>query len=249
MRAIAITLVLIAATTASATLYDDFEYADQAAMDAVWSGANGVLDDTAGNPGKSMYHPGGAQDTRMLDAVLTEAPGQPIVWEFDLYQGTTGVLGNDRVTCTFDKVTWGWIEFGLYNDLVDPNDPGGLHVDGYGMRLVGNSGENWVSFPDNPTLRTGWHHFKATLSADEIVFEGWLAEGLNAGGNPQAAEYVTYTSTAHDGTGLQWDEVKIGGPSGLSSGDGANFDNISVMQIPEPASILLIGLLALVRRR
>ncbi|MCA9256477.1 MAG: PEP-CTERM sorting domain-containing protein [Phycisphaerales bacterium] len=250
MRVLVSTLVLAIATTASASLMDDFEsYGTTGDMQAAWGAAGlGSLDTVVGNPGQSMFHPGGTQNTRLLDTPLTEAAGQPIVWEFDLFEQFP--LGNKRITATLDKVAFGWLELGLYNNLVEP--VGGGTVDGYGMRILGHGGEQWVSFPNDPVSRTGWHHFKATITADNILFEVWLTEGMNPGGGTSPAEYSSYTSTAHDGTGLTWDEVKIGGPSNLSSANGgAHFDNMSVTQIPEPATIalLLIGGAATMRRR
>lgn len=250
MRVLVASLVFILATSASASLMDDFEsYGNTAEMQGAWGAAGaGTLDTGVGNPGQSIFHPGGTQNTRMLDTALAEAAGQPIVWEFDLLEEFP--LGNKRVTATLDKTTFGWLEFGLYNNLVEPI--GGGTVDGYGMRILANGGEGWVSFPNDPVSRTGWHHFKATITADEILFEAWLAEGTNPGGGTQPAEHVSYTSTAHDGTGLIWDEVKIGGPSNVSSANGgAHFDNMSVTQIPEPATmaLLLIGGVAMARRR
>lgn len=245
-RGIAICAALCVVSLAWADFADDFEsYADTAAMQAVWTGTIGTLDTVQGNPGQSIYHPGSTSNIASIPAV-TVAAAAPVVWEFDLYDDAAG---NKRIVSRLPDTGGGFLDFGMYNDLVNPDDVGGAHVSGYGMRIYGYGGEGWRAFPGLPTTRAGWHHLKATIYADQIVFELFLSEGLSAGGNPMPATYATYTSPrANDG--LTFNTVRFGGASNLSSaGGGAWMDNMNIQSIPEPASLLLLGALALLRRR
>lgn len=250
--ALALTTVFASSAFGAVVFSDDFDtYADTTAMNVEWgTTAGGSLDTAYGNGGNSIMHTGGTQNTDTF-AAINQDDGT-IIWEFDLGLQNVANLGNGRVTATLDKVTFGWLEFGVYNDLENPNDLAGANVDGFGMRILANGGEGWRAFPSLPVLRTGWHHMKATIDADQIVFEAWLDAGFDAGGSPVAAEHVSYTSTAHAGGGLLWDEVKIGGPSALPSGNTAWFDNMTVSQVPEPTSLALLalcGVMAARRRR
>ena len=243
---LALGVALLVVSTASANFFDDFEsYADTAAMLVEWPGGAAELDTAVGNPGQSLVHPGGTRNWHTFDAPM-ESDAGAIVWEFDMYDDA---MGNKRVSSTLNKTTWGWLEHGMYNDLTNPNDPGGLNVDGWGMRILGNGGEGWMAYPTLPVARPGWAHLKATITPASTLFEIWLPEYDDGQGNVIPAAYDSFTS-AQDATGLLWDKVGCGGPSDLSSaGGGAWYDNMNV--IPEPASLglLLLGGLALLRRR
>ena len=70
---------------------------------------------------------------------------------------------------------------------------------------------------------------------------------LNSDGSIDSTQ-VTALGGAYTTAGLG--VVRLGGPSNLSSaGGGGNFDDIYLAQIPEPATMLLLGAGALFLRR
>lgn len=250
---LAVTAAIAPATQslAATILADDFEsYADDSAMQAVWNeqaGAAGTLDTTFGNPGQSMFHPGGTTSNRLFGPV-TPTDSQPMLWEFDFYDDgesgkrITGGLRDNGGGAALNSI----LEMGRYNDLSDP--PNTTHVSGYGIRTVfiGGDPANWVVFPGNPAPQAGWHHFSATVGASSILFE------LDLGDDGSVDSSLTVTTSG--GAGIAYNVARFGGPSNLSSaGGGGNFDNLSIQTIPEPNALLLAGCAgvfgALVRRR
>ena len=228
------------AAMAGTILEDDFEaYADDAAMQAAWNeggGGGGTLDTGVGNPGQSMAHPGGLTSKRLFTAT-TPTDVQPLVWEFDFMDDGTG---NKRVTGGLRDNGGGAplnsiLEMGRYNALADP-EAGGLTVSGYGVRTVfiGGSPGDWVTFAGNPSVQAGWHHFRATIRTSDILFELDLGDD----GTVDATRMVATSG----GAGIGYNVSLFGGPSNLSSaGGGAHFDNLSIQQVPEPTSAVLLG--------
>ncbi|TWU30347.1 PEP-CTERM sorting domain-containing protein [Bythopirellula polymerisocia] len=236
----AVALAGIGQVQAATLLSDDFEsYVDTAALNAVWNEAPagvGTLDTAFGNPGQSLAHGGGSSQKRVF-AATTPSDSAPIIWEFDLYDDgdtggkrLTGGLRDNGAAAPLGAL----LEMGRYNDLADP-ETGGVTLVGYGIRtvFVGGTPGNWVTFVGNPAIQQGWHHFKATVGETFINFELDLGDD----GTVDAIRNIATTANAKP-----YNVARLGGPSDLSSPSGGNFDNISIRQIPEPASLLLMGL-------
>lgn len=235
------TMLVLATTSAKAgvLLTDDFEsYADTAALQAVWNdqaGGLGTLDGANGNPGNSMAHPGGTTSNRVFAATVpTDA--EPIIWEFDFLDDG---VGNKRLTGGLRDNGGGaglnsLLEMGRYNNLVVPE--GGANVSGYGVRTVFIDGlpAGWVAFEGTPAVQQGWHNFKATIRASDILFE------LDLGDDGTVDAVRTITTSA--GAGIGYNVARFGGPSNLSSpGGGGNFDNLVIRQVPEPTTGCLLA--------
>lgn len=230
----------ISTAKAVVLLQDNFEsYANTAAMNAAWNApavGPGTLDITTGNPGQSMFHPGGLTNKRLFtETVATDA--MPIVWEFDMFWDGAG---NKRISGGLRDNGVGalgaLLEMGYYNASAEGS--------GFSYRTaIGAGSTNWHLFPGAAGLASAntWLHFKATVKASETIFE--VTGNLNS----------SSATVPLNSTGLTYDIARFGGPSDLSSaGGGANFDNVLIQQIPEPVSLALLasgGLLMIRRRR
>lgn len=230
--------------SAAVIFEDDFEsYADTTAMQAVWGAAGlGTLDAAAGNPGQSMAHPGGA-DNIVSIAEIQATPADPIIFSADIYDD--GTSANKRLTAALRGIPLAnLLEMGMYNN---PNH--------YAAR-ASLPGPGWVAFPNilddlgDPiapaTAVVGWHRFQVVLDGTNATFT------LDLGSTGIINSTLVAAAPFHvDGV----DEIRLGGPSNLSSGGGGgNFDNISLTQgveVPEPTTALLVafGAVAFVARR
>ena len=205
-------------------LNDDFEsYANDAAMQAVWNdqaGAAGTLDPGSGNPGQSMFHPGGTTSNRLFPTTVP-TDETPLLWEFDFLDDGAG---NKRLTGGLRDNGGGGslnsiLEMGRYNSVFDLES--GATVSGYAVRttFIGGDPAGWVTFEGNPSVQSGWHHFKATIGASSILFELDLLDD----GTVEASRVISTPA----GAGIPYDVVRFGGPSNLSSsGGGGSFDNL-----------------------
>lgn len=248
-------VALLCVSTASAAWSDDFEsYADTAAMlapgawgDAGVPAAGTVLSVGFGNPGNSAWHPGGAVMGHDF-AGINPTDAAPLVYSFDVW--TNGGTAR-RLSCGIrdNSLTSGSglnviIEAGLYNALASPE--AGITVDGYGIRTVfldGATPANWVSFVGDPGAINGWATMTLTMKAFSIYGE----LDLNSDGTIDHTRLITWTE---DASAFAMNVVRIGGPSGISSsGGGAAWDNVNIAQVPEPATLALLGLGGLFLRR
>ncbi len=223
---------------ASVIVEDDFEsYADTAAMQVVWGTGAGTLDTVLGNPGQSLYFPGGAQNQQTI-AGLTPTAANPVVYTVDIYDD--GVSANKRITAGLrSSSVANLFEMGMYNA---PSH--------YAVRAV-LPGPSWVAFdnivddngdPISNAPVVGWHTYQVVLDGATATF----TLDLNGDG------YINATAVLAADFNVSYpiDTVRLG--LGLSSaGGGANFDNVKLEVIPEPASLALLGLggLAMLRRR
>ncbi len=221
---------LLSSAQATIIISDDFEsYADTAAMQAVW-GASGVgtLDTAAGNPGQSYRNNGGNQNQQTI-AGLVPTAANPIVFSVDIFDD--GTSANKRMTAGLrNSGTANLLEMGMFNAPAH-----------YAVRAV-LPGPSWVAFSGmvddlgNPMANApvvGWHTYKLILDGSNATF----TLDLNGDGNINATQVIP---VAFNG-GFPINTVRLG--LGLSSaGGGANFDNVRLAVVPEPASMALIGL-------
>ncbi|TWU30348.1 PEP-CTERM sorting domain-containing protein [Bythopirellula polymerisocia] len=209
---------------------DDFEsYADTTAMQAVWGAAGvGTLDTAFGNPGQSYRNNGGVQNQQTI-AGLVPTAANPVVYTVDIYDD--GTSANKRMTAGLrSSAVANLFEMGMYNS---PNH--------YAVRAV-LPGPSWVAFSNmvddsNQPIQNapvaGWHTYKMVLDGASATF----TIDLNGDGNINGTEVL---AAAFIGAS-PIDTVRLG--VGLSSaGGGANFDNVNLSVVPEPASMLLMGL-------
>ncbi|TWT78436.1 hypothetical protein Pla123a_12280 [Posidoniimonas polymericola] len=231
---------------------EDFDsYADTTALGGVWSLGDGTLDTVLGNPSQSLYHPGtgasfsGANTNSLSFAEIAPGPGEKLVFSADIYDD--GASANKRTSAGLREAAGAnIIEMGMYNSpnhyayraiLFGPGDPSWVAFSG----LVDDGG---AAIENEPV--EGWHRFTAEVTATNIDF----MLDLNSDGTINATASVPIAPND-----LGFDIIRLGGPSDLgSAGGGANFDNISLELVPEPASLAMgllsvIGLVGVRRRR
>ncbi len=231
----------LALSSAQATIIvnDDFEsYADTAAMQAVWTAAApGTLSTTLGNPGQSLRQvPTGSGATALQNqqtfSPITPTTSDRVVFSVDIYDD--GTSANKRITAGLRNGAGSNIfEMGMYNS---PSH--------YAVRAV-LPGPSWLAFTGlvndlgNPITNVpvaGWHTFRLELDGANATFTLDLNGDGNINGTlvvPVAFNGANPLNTVRLGTGLS------------SAGGGANFDNVSLAVVPEPASLALVGLMGL----
>ena len=228
-------IALITAGSAVAAVYidDDFEsYADTAAMQAVWGAAGlGTLDTTNGlSPTQSMAHPAGTDNTFTLGADLIPSDTEPVVLRGAIYDDGAG---NKRFSIGMRSLnTFPLFEMGHYNA-----------GEAYYTRttLFPGASAGWEPMPGTVGKMQGWHTWEATFTGTDIT----VTLDLMSDGSIDSTRVTTLGAAYTTGLGV----VRLGGPSNLSSpGGGGNFDDIYLAQIPEPATMALLGLGGLLLR-
>ena len=235
----------IAPLTAAVVFEDNFEsYANTAAFQAVWGAVGvGTLDNAAGNPGQSAAHAGGTDNTVGFTAFSPTATEHLRLTGQIFDDGTPGKrmsigLRNDNSSNI--------IEMGFYNAPVH-----------FASRVVlfqsGNpAAPGWVAFANNaapPVVFSapvvGWHTFSVEISNNTVDFS------LDIGSDGTIDSTQSYGAVAF---GAGFNQLRIGGPSGVSSAGPAKFDNLRLetIAVPEPTSAgvcALLGGLFMIRRR
>jgi len=225
------TVVFAVGQSQAATIFsDNFEsYADTAAMQVVWGAAGAAtLDPNFGNPGQSGFQPGPAQNQVTIPGIVATALN-PIEYTVDIYDD--GTSANKRMTAGLrNSGVANLIEMGMYNN---PSH--------YAVRAV-LPGPSWVAFsgmtddsgtPINNEPVVGWHTYKVVLDGTDATFT------IDLGGT--GIINGTAVLGAAFNAGFPINTVRMG--LGLSSAGGpANFDNFDLQVIPEPASLMLLGI-------
>lgn len=236
-------MLSMSAANATIIFSDDFEsYADTTAMQGVW-GASGLgsLDNSFGNPGQSLAHPGGTDNIVTIPTQQASAVNN-LVYSVDIYDD--GTSANKRLTAGLRSASVAnLLEMGMYNN---PNS--------YAVRAV-LPGPSWVAFSNitddggTPIANEpveGWNRFQVVLDGSTATF----TLDLGSTGIINATEVL---AAAWHPNGV--DSIRLGGPSNLSSpGGGGFFDNVSLTSVivPEPTTgcLLLVASMgmALIRR-
>ena len=222
---------------------EDFEsYADTAAFQAVWGSTGaGVLDAASGNPGKSVSHAGGANNTLSF---ATINPTSTTHLRLTGQMFDDGAAATKRISIGLrDAAGSNIIEMGFYNAPTY-----------YDARVVlfASGNPNWVTFPNlasPPNLLTtpvqGWHTFAVEISDTTVDFT------LDLGSDGTIDGAMSIAAAAGAGG---FNQLRLGGPSGITSTGGTMYDNLRLetIAVPEPASAgfcALLGTLCMFRRR
>jgi hypothetical protein len=222
-------------------------YADTAAMKAVWGGTGnlGTLDTTLSySPNNSAAHPGGTVNIYQPGiGTVTPTATKDLVLSAKIYDNA--LVANDRITVGLRTGANPLFEMGRYNDWTPlPASP--VHT--YGIRAVslGNGitpSPGWRPFliGGNPIpANQGWHSYEATFS---IASGLTVTLDLDSDGTIDSTLQFAGNGTSQFGN---FTDLRFGGPSNLSSaGGGANFDDIRLALVPEPASMMMAGLMGL----
>ena len=240
----------VASASATTVFMDTFDYADDAALAAVWDQGSAnpsyTHDAAFGNPAGSysMPSPAGSFQGRRavnLGADYNPTNANPLVFSYDMYlpEDVAGAWNGARHYLELrgyagDAFGSGGLEnlvsMGIYNTSDDT-----FSTLSYQGRVT--FGSNWNTLDEEagaPTRSMGWHAMQIEITGDEIRFsvDGTLAE-VEARPN-----------------GFGFDSIVLG--SDLSAnGWNVSVDNVKLEVVPEPATLALLALggLAAFRRR
>lgn len=248
----ALGVVALVVSAASASILDEpFNYADNAALNAVWNAGSSNpdyhLDTTFGNPEPSYAMPSPAGNyqgrlARNLGGGFDGTDANPLVMSYDFYLADAG-------EGTFWNGARHYVELRGYEG--DAYGSGGLNNliamgvnngsdDAYSELFYQGRvtyGSNWNTLDEEATAvgrAIGWHNMEIMITTSEVRFsvDGFLCE-IEARPN-----------------GFTFDSVVLGADL-TAAGHDAWVDNLLVDIVPEPASLTLLALggLALIRRR
>jgi len=219
---------------------DSFEYANQAAFEAVWpviTAPGGTLTTTqAFSPSNSInYGTAAARNGRTFTATAPTA-SDSLQFSFEFYDGSPGLspyrqFSNLQVGSS-PALTGDLISMGMNNNLTNTPPK-------YMARILGVNGSGYFKLDDagSPDRSLGWHELKALISPTDVKFyvDGILSKtqsGLSLGGK-------------------NYDTLRLG--SGLSSTAEAFYDDMTVATVaaPEPGALSLLAVVAIpfLRRR
>lgn len=232
---------LCAGASAGELLSDGFDtYADQAAFQAVWpavgSGTSGTLSSllSVSPPNSVNMATTGQRNERSFTESGLPSAGNIVQFAFDFYDSDAAASPYRQYANLQDGASPGsygqLISLGLNNNLTSGTFGGNYYM----ARILGADGGSGTSNyfklnnPAAPLRSTGWHTLRVDISDTAFDF---FVDGVAA------------KTIANIGTLRSYDVVRIG--SGLTSTVAANYDNVSVATVPEPATwALALGGLA-----
>jgi hypothetical protein len=215
---------------------DDFQgYADDAALQSVWSRVSGTSSSIflTGDPMNAANY--AIQQTTaagrlryVINGGVVPTTQEPtITFSFDLYDSNGGTA-NGRVYGELrnSAVANGLLAAGIYNSV----NVGVLDTTKYQARSV--DGGQWIQL--EAARSVGWHNFRFEITGNQADL--YVDNALQPSFTDRAAGNVSY------------DWINMG--SGLSGNSSALFDNVTVSTVPEPSVVALsmIGLGAVLGR-
>ncbi|HEX7861852.1 MAG TPA: PEP-CTERM sorting domain-containing protein [Verrucomicrobiae bacterium] len=227
---------------------EQFNYADQAALDANWTlSTNSVLtlDSSAGN----ALNPGtGTNPNIWAGSTFTLDPSDaaPVRFTADLISDGTV---NSVTTVGLRTGANPLFEMGMYRLFDNVLNPDGSTSPGTGSGIgvrtinVGSDlpGQDWVKMGE---YYTGSARFEATFGESSVTTR--IDLGIDGTWD------FTYTETGTTPMG-NFSELRVHAPVAGTAGNGAIVDNIRVEVVPEPSTFALLGLggllFAALRRR
>lgn len=207
-------------------------YSTDGDLTAAWTRASGttaniglVADpDPSGTHGQSIFQTSASnvgQLTKSFATGITPTDANPVIFSFDFYDVNGGTTtGRNYVELRNASGTGGLFDAGLINSVTT----GIYNQSGYQARNI-DSGA-WIQLA--ATRSVGWHTFEFDIRATtvDLKIDGVIDANFN---------------NLHWNGGAVYNLIKVG--SALSSNTTADYDNISVVVVPEP-SIVAFSLLA-----
>lgn len=242
------------AANAGTIFDDDFEgYSSQANFDATWVPAGGGGTWTT-NQSTSPTHSIGIGTTGTPTSTLTFSASpatdliatnaEPLIWSYQFYDDASNlpVVGNTlgrsygqlHARRSDTSALSQLLAMGLWNANIPKASNGVTSTTAelrqyYAVRTAFSPGGNWILLDTGPTRSAGWHEMKAVIGGTQVEYyvDGTLALTSN------------YVPTLPAGVTSGWYLARIG--SGLAAGVTTAFDDMSLVQVPEPATLLMLG--------
>lgn len=229
--------------SAAVIIDDNMEYADQTALNAVWTASVGGGAQLSTTEAYSATHSAYIDLTaRRSDRNFPEtvpSTAQPLEWSVRFWDSAAGNARQYIQLLDNSPALAQLIAFGVYNSV-----PGATVADlntYYAARVAfmpgGGTAPGWFLLNDTgvATRSQGWHELK-------VVFKDTTAEFYVDGTLGKTQAYAGVAGAA------SFDQARIG--SGLSTANGsAYYDDFKLIQIPEPATLALLALSGLMLRR